>query len=268
MTTAFKPALPIQRGERLRGKTALVTGIGNGIGKGCAMLFAAQGARVVGCDIDADAAQRTVNEARERGWTIDSLHPCDLTAPREAGRLVEFAVERHGGVDVLVNAAAFGAFAWIGEMDYETQWRKTLTGELDIVFLLCQAAWPALIARGGGSVINFASANASHALEGSPALAHCAGKGGVLAMTRQLAMEGAPHGIRANTVSPALVETEATRRHMQAQPELMARVLGKLMARRVGQPEDIAWCALFLASDESAWVTGAEFPVDGGATAW
>jgi NAD(P)-dependent dehydrogenase (short-subunit alcohol dehydrogenase family) len=268
MKTAFKPALAIQSGERLRGKTALVTGIGNGIGKGCAMLFAAQGAHVVGCDIDAAAAQRTVDAARENGWQIDSLHPCDLTAQGDAQRLVDFAVERHGGIDVLLNAAAFGAFAWIGEMDYESQWRRTLTGELDIVFLLCQAAWPALIARGGGSVINFASANATHALEGSPALAHCAGKGGVLAMTRQLAMEGAPHGIRANSISPALVETDATRRHMQAQPELMERVLGKLMAKRVGQPEDVAWCALFLASDEAAWVTGAEFPIDGGATAW
>jgi NAD(P)-dependent dehydrogenase (short-subunit alcohol dehydrogenase family) len=268
MKTAFKPASPIQRGERLRGKTALVTGIGNGIGKACAMLFAAQGARVLGCDIDAEAAQRTVDESRERGWQIDSLHPCDLTQPREAARLTAFAVERHGGLDVLVNAAAFGAFAWLTDMDYETQWRKTLTGELDIVFLLCKAAWSALIARGGGSVINFASANAALALEGSPAIAHCAGKGGVLAMTRQLAMEGASHGIRANTISPALVETESTRRHMHAQPELLERVLGKLMARRAGQPEDVAWCALFLASDESAWVTGADFPVDGGATAW
>jgi NAD(P)-dependent dehydrogenase (short-subunit alcohol dehydrogenase family) len=267
MKSAIKPALPVARGERLRGKTALVTGIGNGIGKGCAMLFAAQGARVVGCDIDAAAARRTVEEARERGWQIDSLHPCDLTARGEALRFVEFAVERHGGIDVLVNAAAFGAFAWIDEMDYETQWRKTLTGELDIVFLLCQAAWPALQVR-GGSIINFASANATHALEGSPALAHCAGKGGVLAMTRQLAMEGGPHGIRANTISPGLVETEATRSHLNVQPELMERVLSKMMTRRVGQPEDIAWCALFLASDEAAWVTGADFPIDGGATAW
>jgi len=268
MKTAFKPALPIQRGERLRGKTAVVTGIGSGIGQTCAMLFAAQGANVVGCDVDADAAQRTVEEARERGFQIDSLHPCDLTDPRDAACVVEFAAVRHGGFDVLVNAAAFGAFAWIEEMDYETQWRRTLTGELDVVFLLCKAAWPVLVASGGGSVINFASANAALALAGSPALAHCAGKGGVLAMTRQLAMEGAPHGIRANTISPALVETDATRMHMRAQPDFLERALGKLMVKRVGQPEDVAWCALFLASDEAAWVTGADFPIDGGATAW
>jgi NAD(P)-dependent dehydrogenase (short-subunit alcohol dehydrogenase family) len=268
MKSVFKHALPVQEGQRLQGKVAVVTGIGSGIGRACALLFAAQGARVVGCDIDAEAADRTVEDARSRGFVLDSLHPCDLTDPAGAARVVEFARERHGGVDVLVNAAAYGAFAWLEEMDYETQWRRTLTGELDIVFLLCQAAWPVLIARGGGSVINFASANAAVALEGSPALAHCAGKGGVLAMTRQLAMEGGPHGIRVNSISPALVETAATRAHMQAQPEFPERALGKMMIRRVGQPEDVAWCALFLASDEASWGTAADFPVDGGATAW
>lgn len=268
MKSVFKHALPVQEGQRLQGKVAVVTGIGSGIGRACALLFAAQGARVVGCDIDAAAAGRTVEDARSRGFALDSLHPCDLTDPAGAARVVAFARERHGDFDVLVNAAAYGAFAWLQDMDYETQWRRTLTGELDIVFLLCQAAWPVLIARGGGSVINFASANAAVALEGSPALAHCAGKGGVLAMTRQLAMEGGPHGIRVNSISPALVETAATRAHMQAQPEFLERALDKMMIRRVGQPEDVAWCALFLASDEASWITAADFPVDGGATAW
>ncbi|MFL9944253.1 SDR family NAD(P)-dependent oxidoreductase [Paraburkholderia graminis] len=268
MKPVFKHALPVQGGQRLSGKVAMVTGIGSGIGRACALLFSAQGARVIGCDIDADAAAQTVEDARTRGTEVDSLHPCDLTAPADVARLVDLAVARHGGLDVLVNAAAFGAFAWLQEMDYETQWRRTLTGELDIVFLVCKAAWPVLIARGGGSVINFASANAAVALEGSPALAHCAGKGGVLAMTRQLAMEGGPHGIRVNSISPALVETSATRAHMQVDPGFLETALRKLMIRRVGQPEDIAWCALFLASDEAAWITAADFPVDGGATAW
>jgi NAD(P)-dependent dehydrogenase (short-subunit alcohol dehydrogenase family) len=268
MKPVFKHALPVQAGSRLAGKVAVVTGIGSGIGRACALLFAAQGARVVGCDIDGKAAAETVEIARARGLTLDSLHPCDLTDPAGAKRLVGFAHELHGGFDVLVNAAAFGAFAWLAEMDYETQWRKTLTGELDIVFLLCQAAWPVLIERGGGAVVNFASANAAVALEGSPAVAHCAGKGGVLAMTRQLAMEGGPHGIRVNSISPALVETAATRAHMQADPVFLERALGKSMIKRVGQPEDVAWCALFLASDEASWVTAADFSIDGGATAW
>ena len=173
-----------------------------------------------------------------------------------------------GAVDRMAEAnKAFAHFAWIEDMSY-AQWRETLTGELDIVFLATRAAWPWLKASGAASVINFASANARHALEGSAALAHCAGKGGVLAMTRQLAMEGAPHGIRANTISPGFVLTEATRRHMEAEPALRDKVLAKNMLQRLGEPEDIAFCATWLASDEARYVTGGDFPVDAGATAW
>ena len=113
-----------------------------------------------------------------------------------------------------------------------------------------------------------ASANARHALEGSPALAHCAGKGGVLAMTRQLAMEGAPHAIRANTISPGFIRTAATERHLATDPALAQQVLAKNMLKRLGEPQDIAHCALWLASDEARYVTGADIAVDAGATAW
>jgi NAD(P)-dependent dehydrogenase (short-subunit alcohol dehydrogenase family) len=117
-------------------------------------------------------------------------------------------------------------------------------------------------------VINFASANARMALPLSPALAHCAGKGAVLAMSRQLAMEGGPHGIRVNTISPALVVTAATREPLDNIPGFEEQVLGKFMVKRLGQPEDIAWAAVYLASDEASWVTAADFAIDAGATAW
>lgn len=268
MSGAARPALPGRPGDRLAGKVALVTGIGAGIGRGIATMFALQGASVVGCDIDAAAAQDCVDAAATQGLAIDSLHPIDLTQPGAAACCVEHAVQRHGGLDVLVNAAAFGAFEWLEDMDYERHWRRTLAGEVDVVFLACQAAWPHLKARGGGSVINFASANARMALASSPALAHCAGKGAVLAMSRQLAMEGAPHGIRVNTISPALVETAATRGPLRDVPGFREQVMTKLMLERLGQPEDIGWLAVYLASDESSWVTAADFAVDGGATAW
>ncbi len=268
MNDRIRPALPAVRGERLRDKVAFVTGIGAGIGRGIAELFAQQGARVVGCDIDAAAAAATVAEAATRGAAIDSLQPVDLTDPADVARYVEFGIARHGRIDVLVNAAAFGVFEPLATMSYERGWRRTLVGELDVVFLACQAAWPHLIANGGGAILNFASANAYVALESSPAIAHCAGKGGVLAMTRQIAAEGAAHGIRANTISPALVETAATRGPLDQLPGFRDQVMRKLMLKRLGQPADIAWAALYLCSDEASWVTASDFRIDGGATAW
>jgi NAD(P)-dependent dehydrogenase (short-subunit alcohol dehydrogenase family) len=266
-TDFIQPALAPRRGERLAGKVAVVTGIGAGIGRGIARLFAMQGAHVVGCDIDATSAQATVDAAAAQGLAIHSLHPLDLTHPLAARQLMDHAAQRHGRIDILVNAAAFGAFAWLEDLDYERDWRRTLCGEIDIVFLACQAAWPHLKGH-AASVINFASANARMALPLSPALAHCAGKGAVLAMSRQLAMEGAPHGIRVNTISPALVETAATQHPMQNIPGFREQVLHKFMLKRTGQPEDIAWLAVYLGSDESAWVTAADFAIDAGATAW
>ena len=253
------------RSDRLAGKVAIVTGLGSGIGRGCAFMFARHGARVMSCDIDAASADEGLALAGKEGLAIESVHPCDLTRPEDVDRLIAHTVARYGGIDILVNAAAWGAFAPIEAMDFERDWRRTLSGELDVVFLACKAAWPHLVRRGGGSIINFASANAHVTLNGSPALAHCAGKGGVLAMTRQLAAEGGPHGIRANTISPALVVTGATRPVLEI-PGFLENVMAKSMIKRLGQPEDIAWCATYLASDESTWVTAADFCIDGGAT--
>lgn len=234
---------------RLAGKLAVVTGAGNGIGQGCAKVFRQEGARVVGVDL---------------GGTDRA---CDLLDERAVSAAFAAIGAEHGRIDVLVNAAAFAVFEWIEDMSY-ADWRRTLQGELDIVFLPTRAAWPWLKTSGKASVINFASANARHALDGSPALAHCAGKGGVLAMTRQLAMEGAPHGIRANTIAPGFIRTAATARHLAADPAFEAQVLQKNMVKMLGEPEDIAWCATWLASDEARYVTGADFAIDGGATAW
>jgi NAD(P)-dependent dehydrogenase (short-subunit alcohol dehydrogenase family) len=249
---------------RLAGKIALVTGAGNGIGQGCALAFAAAGAHVLAVDIDADAARATRD--RSHG-TIEVMAPVDLTDEAAVEALVADVVCAQGRLDILVNAAAFATFGWIDALSY-ADWRRTLTGELDIVFLAVRGLWPLLKASGRASVINFASANARHALEGSPALAHCAGKGGVLAMTRQLAMEGAPHGIRANCISPGFIQTAATSAHVAADPGFVATVLAKNMIKRLGRPEDVAACALWLASDEAGYVTGADIAVDGGATAW
>jgi NAD(P)-dependent dehydrogenase (short-subunit alcohol dehydrogenase family) len=231
--------------DRLAGKIAVVTGAAAGIGAGCAAAFKREGATVIGLD-------------RADG---------DLTDPETVERLFAGIGAAHGRIDILVNAAAFAVFGWIEEMGFD-DWRATLSGELDVVFLPVRAAWPWLKESGHAAIINFASANAHHALEGSAALAHCAGKGGILAMTRQLAMEGAPHGIRANTISPGFIRTEATARHIAEVPDLRDRILAKNMIKRLGEPEDIAHCAVWLASDEASYVTGADIAIDAGATAW
>lgn len=255
-------------GSRLAGKVAVVTGTGGGIGRTVALMFAREGAAVLGCDIDPVGAAETRELAVAEGLGSLSVHLRDMTRPSDVTALMDTAVKECGGIDILVNAGAFGAFAWIEDMDYETQWKRTLTGELDVVFLACKAAWPHMKARGGGSIVNFASANAWIALGPSPALAHCAGKGGVLAMTRQLAMEGGPHGIRANTISPGLIQTPATRAPLEHVSGFREEVLRKTMIKRLGDTADIGWCALYLASDEATWVTGTDITVDGGSTAW
>lgn len=251
---------------RLEGKVALITGIASGLGRAAALLFAAEGAKVVGCDVYEAGCQQTVASIHAAGGIAVSLQPCDPSEPEQAQALINFAVEQFGGIDVLYNNAAAVHFATIEEMTHE-MWRATMKGELDIVFNACKAAWPHLKRR-GGSIINCGSVSGKIAYEVLPALAHAAGKGGVIAMTHQLAMEGGPHAIRANSISPGLVKTGGTAPLME-NPAWMAPMRRKLMlAGQVGTPEDIAYCALYLASDEARWVTGADFAVDGGTTAW
>ena len=255
-------------GDRLKGKVAVVTGSGGmGIGQGCALAMAREGAHVVGSNRRQSAADETAALIKGEGLSYESFC-ADLTDPASNEALMAFAVERFGRLDILVNSAAFVEFAPIDQMDYETQWRRTMVGELDIVFLGTKAAWPYLKQSGAASIINMASANSYVSLPGAGATAHCATKGGVLAMTRQLAAEGAPYNIRANCISPALIVTEHTQHRLDTELGFKEMVLNGFLIKRLGDPMDIGYACVYLASDESSWVTGTDIKVDGGATSF
>jgi NAD(P)-dependent dehydrogenase (short-subunit alcohol dehydrogenase family) len=252
--------------DRLKNKVCIITGTGSGMGRAAAKMFAAEGAKVVGCDIHAASAQATLEEVTRAGGAMISMHPCDMTDRASVDKLMALAADTYGGIDALYNNGSMAYFAWLADMTYE-QWSKTLREELDLVFHACQAVLPYMIKRGGGSIINVGSVSAHIAYKVLPAVAHMAAKGGVVAMSKQVAMEGGKHKIRCNTISPGLVETAQTRAFIN-NPEWFAPMLDKLMLGRVGQPEDIAPLAVYLASDESSWVTASDFPVDGGSTGW
>ena len=252
--------------DRLKGKVCIITGTGSGMGRAAAMLFAREGAKLVGCDVNEATGQATLEAVRATGGHMMSLQPCNMAKRADVDRLMALAVDTYGGVDVLYNNGSMAYFAWLADMTYES-WSNTLREEIDLVFHACQAVFPLMKSRGGGSIINVGSVSGKMAYKVLPALAHMAAKGGVIAMTKQVAMEGGPHGIRCNTISPGLVLTAQTKAFID-NPEWFGPMRDKLMLGRVGLPEDIAPLALYLASDESSWVTGADYAIDGGTTAW
>jgi len=251
---------------RLANKVALITGTGGGQGRAAAILFAQEGARVAGCDLKIEGAEETVRLTKEAGGDMISMAPVDLADPSQMKSWIDWAIDAFGGVDIIYNNASAPRFAPIGQMDIE-DWQFTIRNELDLVFLGCNLGWPHMVDRGGGVIINTASTAGMVGFAALGDFAHAATKGGVIALTRQLAAEGAPHGIRANSISPGLVATPATEGLMQ-DPVFLEKMLEGHMIKRPGTPEDIAYCALYLASDEASWVTGANFVIDGGLTAW
>ena len=250
---------------RLAGKVCVVTGTGGAMGRATALTFAREGALVVGCDVAVNPAEETVKLVHEAGGTMVSLQPCLLGDPAECARLVELAVSEFGRIDVLFNLAGQSHFAWLESVTDE-EWDAARRDEVDLVFYLTRAAWPHLAAS-RGVVVNMASLNAQLSFKILPSLSHTTNKAAIIGMTRQLAMEGSEHGIRVNSISPGLIVSNATRGQLENE-EWAGDMRDRTLLGRLGEPEEVANVALFLACDESSYITGVDLVVDGGIKVW
>jgi NAD(P)-dependent dehydrogenase (short-subunit alcohol dehydrogenase family) len=250
---------------RLAGKVAVITGAGSGIGRVAAELFAAEGAAVVVADVVVAAAATTVAAITAAGGRAAPV-TVDVADEEQVADMVAFAVDTYGALHVLFNNAGIFPGDDGGVLDTPpSTWDRVMQVNLKGVWLGCRAAVPAMIDSGGGSIVNVAS---FVALMGAATaqVAYTASKGGVLAFTRELAVEYARSGIRANSICPGPIDTPLLA-ELLADPVRRQRRLVHIPMGRLGRPEEIARAALFLASDDASFVTGSALVVDGGITA-
>ncbi|HXK22475.1 MAG TPA: glucose 1-dehydrogenase [Myxococcota bacterium] len=253
------------RAGRLAGRTALITGAGSGIGRESALLFAAEGAAVLVADRDAKAGRAVCDAIGEAGGRAH-FAATDVSRGDDVARAVAEAERAFGALHVLFNNAGIFPAQDGSPVDTpESVWDEVMTVNLKSVFLGCKHGIPALLRAGGGSIVNTASFVAVMGAATSQ-IAYTASKGGVLAMTREIAVEYARRGIRANALCPGPVDTPLLAQ-LLAEPAARARRLVHVPMGRLAKAREVAQAALFLASEESAYVNGATFMVDGGITA-
>jgi NAD(P)-dependent dehydrogenase (short-subunit alcohol dehydrogenase family) len=244
---------------RLANKVALITGGATGIGRAIALRFAQEGAQVVVADINDDEGQQSAAEAN------GTFVHCDTAQAAQAQAAVAQAVATYGGLDVLVNCAAhLGGMHDVATMP-ESEWRTVLSVTLDGVFYCSKYAVPAMLARGGGSIIHIASVEGMMGVAGHAA--YVTGKSALFGLTRSMAIDYGPHNIRVNAISPGIIDSGRPdiQRYKQ-DPAIMQFWHDMTVLKRLGQPAEVAATALFLASDEASSITGQNLAVDGGWT--
>ncbi len=244
---------------KLSGKTALITGAGNGIGREIARRFAAEGARVISLDTDATGNAQTAALISDAGSLCDTVEG-DVSVAAD----VERAFRAVGPVDILVNNAAIWSGDGMLHEVAEADWDRVLAVCLKGVYLCSREALRGMMERRSGVILHISSVNA---LAGIHLAAYTAAKGGMLSLTRLMAMQYARFGIRVNAICPGTIMTESSRRHYDQHPEQEAELRALYPARKFGAPDDVAECALFLASSQAGFINGAILVVDGGLTA-